>query len=275
MLTLFRKFVDEGRITEALMIGQNMLNKAPGERESFESYFSFLCNLAERLPSLDDRVQFFDQANAVLSFFVENTELDEEMIEEIKKYQDRLEMIGMAIKAEQEKKKADEEKENRRKNDAHLKKLYGLKDILLGAETKEDFDKTLKEIRDVDLLIDKSMLNKKQNDAYDDLAKENTEIMSEKMRELEHKERVNYNKDAAEAFREAFKAFQSNENKYKDQTQLFSLASTTLFAYDAAKMFNETLIYYNHVYSYIFSKLDDDGKLALTRYSIECERKPR
>lgn len=35
------------------------------------------------------------------------------------------------------------------------------------------------------------------------------------------------------------------------------------------------LIFYNHVYSYIFSKLDDNGKLELTRYSIECERKLR
>ena len=53
------------------------------------------------------------------------------------------------------------------------------------------------------------------------------------------------------------------------------LVSSTLFAFDAGRLFNETLIYYNHVYSFIFGKLDDDGKLALTRYSIECERKMR
>ena len=37
----------------------------------------------------------------------------------------------------------------------------------------------------------------------------------------------------------------------------------------------ESLKVHNHVYSYIFSKLDDNGKLELTRYSIECERKLR
>ena len=93
------------------------------------------------------------------------------------------------------------------------------------------------------------------------------------MRELEHKDNVLYNQKAVDAFASAFKQFKDNEAKYKNHTQLYTLASTTLFAFDAARLFNETLIYYNHVYSYIFSKLDDDGKLALTRYSIECERK--
>ena len=275
MLSLFKKYSAEGKISEALMVGQNMLNKAPGDKESFETYFSFLCDLADTLPSLDERIQFFDQANMVLSFFVENTKLNENIIDEVIAHQSRLESIHADIQNVQKVKQTAEKEDLRRKNDAYLKKLYALKDKLFSVSTKDDFDQTLKEIRDVDLLIDKSTLTEKQNDTYDDLAKENTEIMSEKMRELEHKERMNYNKEAAEAFRSAFQAFQDNEDKYKNQTQLFSLASTTLFAYDAAKLFNETLIYYNHVYSYIFSKLDDDGKLALTQYSIECERNLR
>ena len=93
------------------------------------------------------------------------------------------------------------------------------------------------------------------------------------MREFEYLKNVDYNKKAVVAFESAFKKFRNDEATYKNHSQLFSLASSTLFAFDAAKLFNETLIYYNHVYSYIFSKLDEDGKLALTRFSIECERK--
>lgn len=92
---------------------------------------------------------------------------------------------------------------------------------------------------------------------------------------MEHKSNIAYNKKAVESYDKAFKMFKNNEGKYKNQTQLFSLVSSTLFAYDVARLFNETLIYYNHIYSYIFGKLDDDGKLALTRFSIECERKLR
>lgn len=75
------------------------------------------------------------------------------------------------------------------------------------------------------------------------------------------------------AFNSAFTSFKNNESRYKDKSQLLGLVSTTLFAYDAGRLFNETLIFYNHVYSYIFNKLDDNGKLELTKYSIECERK--
>ena len=93
------------------------------------------------------------------------------------------------------------------------------------------------------------------------------------MRQLEYKDNIDYNKKAVNAYNSAFTSFKNNESRYKDKSQLFSLVSTTLFAYDAGRLFNETLIFYNHVYSYIFNKLDDNGKLELTKYSIECERK--
>lgn len=99
--------------------------------------------------------------------------------------------------------------------------------------------------------------------------------ISAKMRQLEYKDNIDYNKKAVNAYNSAFTSFKNNESRYKDKSQLFGLVSTTLFAYDAGRLFNETLIFYNHVYSYIFSKLDDNGKLELTRYSIECERKLR
>lgn len=104
---------------------------------------------------------------------------------------------------------------------------------------------------------------------------QNANTISAKMRQLEYKDNIDYNKKAVNAYNSAFTSFKNNESRYKDKSQLFGLVSTTLFAYDAGRLFNETLIFYNHVYSYIFSKLDDNGKLELTRYSIECERKLR
>ena len=108
---------------------------------------------------------------------------------------------------------------------------------------------------------------------YDQLNKSCTDTISAKMRQLEYKDNIDYNKKAVNAYNSAFTSFKNNESRYKDKSQLFSLVSTTLFAYDAGRLFNETLIFYNHVYSYIFNKLDDNGKLELTKYSIECERK--
>ena len=119
-------------------------------------------------------------------------------------------------------------------------------------------------------------MRSEQSSTYDALTKACTDLISSKMRELEYKKNIAYNKQAADSFADAFEKFKEKDGKkYKNQTQLFKLVSKTLFSYDASRLFNETLIYYNHVYSYIFSKLDDDGKLALTRFSIECERKLR
>ena len=152
---------------------------------------------------------------------------------------------------------------------------YILKDTLQSADTQESYDAILVKIGKIDSEIDKDALTEEQNNVYEALTKDHTELIGSKMRQLEYKKNIDYNKKAAEAFASAFERFRKDEGKYKKQTQLFTLASKTLFAYDASRLFNETLIYYNHVYSYIFSKLDDDGKFALTRYSIECERKLR
>ena len=190
-------------------------------------------------------------------------------------YQSRLDAICGEIGSVEQAKADRERTEIEHHNAGCLKKLYALKDKLQAASTQADFDVILAQIGQVDAEIIKNGLTNEQSDTYDALTKDHTDLISSKMRELEYKKNIAYNKQAADAFAKAFSQFRNNESKYKNQTQLFSLVSTTLFAYDASRLFNETLIYYNHVYSYIFSKLDDDGKLALTRFSIECERKLR
>lgn len=155
--------------------------------------------------------------------------------------------------------------------------IYGVMDTikqkLENAKTHAEFDKLLQEISAVDAEIDHDNLTSEQKTHYDQLNKSCTDTISAKMRQLEYKDNIDYNKKAVNAYNSAFTSFKNNESRYKDKSQLFSLVSTTLFAYDAGRLFNETLIFYNHVYSYIFNKLDDNGKLELTKYSIECERK--
>lgn len=275
MLELFNKYKDSGKIAEALLIGQNLFNRNPNSQEVFNEYFTYLCTLAETLPSLADRQHFAEQANVTLAFFTENAELTDKIITDIMEYQHRLDAILDEIGKTQKEKLDSENAAIDAHNSDCLKKLYALKDSLQQTVSQDEFDDVLAQIGKIDSEIDKDSLNDEQSGIYETLTKEHTELISAKMRELEHKKNIIYNKQAADAFSKAFKQFRVDEGKYKSQTQLFSLVASTLFAYDASRLFNETLIYYNHVYSYIFSKLDDDGKLALTRYSIECERKLR
>lgn len=275
MLQLFNDYKNSGRLSEALLVGRNAFNRDPSNADIFDAYYSYLCSLAESLPSYDDRTRFAEQANVALAFFSENADLSESVVERIQTYQERIDTIYRALSDYQRETVESQQQQIAQQNSDALKQLYLLKDKLQGSTTQEEFDAALVEISRVDVNIIKENLSEEQRIAYDSLTKDHTDLISRKMRELEYKKNVVYNKKAADAFEKAFKSFRADEGKYKKQTQLFALVSATLFAFDASRLFNETLIYYNHVYSYIFSRLDDDGKFALTRYSIECERKLR
>lgn len=275
MLDLFKKYVSEGKITEALLVGRNLFNRNPSDNEAFFEYFEYLCTLAETLPNFNDRQNFAEQANIALAFYSENATLTNILVDKLLQLQQRVSDIFCNIDCTKAEKIKSEQIKIESQNSEHLKNLYTYKDLMHRSNTQNEFDDILIKIGNVDSKINKELFTDEQNATYEALTKEITELISSKMRQLEHKRNVDYNKQAADAFASAFNQFRNNENKYKNQMLLFSLASKTLFAFDASRLFNETLIYYNHVYSYIFSKLDDDGKLALTRYSIECERNMR
>lgn len=275
MLSLFEEYKSSNMIAEALMVGHNLFNKHPGNEEVFNAYFSFLCSLAESMPSFSDKMNFAEKADVALAFFTENADLTKTTVEAIERNRGRLVAIYEGLDATKAEKVAAERAAVEQHNSECLKKLYAMKDKLQSAKTQSEFDNLLLQVGKLDEDMDKSAFTEEQDTIYQSLTKEHTDLISAKMRQLEHDANVAYNKKAADAFASAFQSFRKDESKYKNQTQLFALASSTLFAYDASRLFNETLIYYNHVYSYIFSKLDDDGKLALTRYSIECERKLR
>jgi hypothetical protein len=272
MLTLFNSYKDLGRISETLLIGQNLFNKNPSNDEVFNAYFDFLCMLADALPSIYERKDFAERAGIVLAFYGENAVLSDDVIENINNQQQRLFDINKKI--DEYKKQMDTNQLNDviRKNSSLLSDIVKLKDRLGFADTQSKMDKVLSDLGIIDSQINKDVMDSKQESLYKTLTKDITDLISVKMREIEYKENVAYNKLAVESFSSAFSQYRSDENKYKNNTQLFKLVSSSLFKYDASRLFNETLIYYNHVYSYIFSKLDDDGKLALTRYSIQCER---
>ena len=252
MNELFNKYVSKERFRDALLVGRNLVNHNPGNREYFKEYFYLLIKLADELPMFSERESYLNQAGVALAFFEENVVLDEEMMGKLSDDHSKLE------------------------TDQLLKDLFRSKDRILQATTQERLNQILTEVATVDQQIDHSLFNKEQTGVYNELNQTMTDLISKKMREFEHKNNIVYNQKAADNFARAFSEFKANEDQYKsDLSKLYELTSHFLFGFDAARLFNETLVYYNHVYSYIFGKLNDDGKLALTRYSIECEKNLR
>lgn len=273
MTGLFNEYKDAGNISKALLVGKNMVNKNPDNYEMFQEYMELLISLSEKLPSLSERKNFIGQANITLAFFEENAVLTSELIVSLEKYKEKINTVVKNIEKEEKEKINIEFKKLEDDNNKYIQSLYVLKQKLSNTKTQEEFDNVLQEISFVDSNIKHDYMTEKQKVNYNQINKKCTACISDKMRQLEYKDNVAYNQKAVDSYNNAFRKFKDNEEKYKNQIQLFSLVSSTLFAYDAERLFNETLIYYNHVYSYIFSRLDDDGKLALTRFSIECERK--
>lgn len=275
MFELFDKYVEENQIETALLVGKNLFNKDPSNPDFFKKYYFFLLNLAQKLPAIEERKFYLNQADITLAFFIENVDVSEEILELIAIAKNDLSVITNDINTQIKNNEETQITQISNKNNDLLKKLFNLKDELKTVKDQAVFEQKMSDINAIDTEIEKDFLTKEQNKYYDALTKDFTSLISEKMKQLEYKNNISYNNEAIKAYKKAFDSFRKDEAKYKNDTQLFELASKTLFAYDASKLFNETLIYYNHVYSYIFSKLDDNGKYELTRFSIECERKLR
>ena len=131
-------------------------------------------------------------------------------------------------------------------------------------------EKLADEIASLDNRINKDMLSKSQIKNYNNQSEKLSKIVANHIME----QNVSYNIKALSSFKEALEQFiaDSSYKKEKERDRLKNLLTTFLFNYSQEKLFSETLIYYNHVYSYIFSKLDNDGKRFVTECAINNKR---
>ena len=152
MNPMFNEYKDAGKIQEALLIGRNMVNKAPGDSECVNAYLDFLLMLAEKLPRTDERKSFADQANLVLSFYEENADLTDDIINNIHVYHNRLGAVVTDIAQLEQEEYEKQKRAIEATNTTQIKKLYTIKQKLENAKTHAEFDKLLQEISAVDAL---------------------------------------------------------------------------------------------------------------------------
>ena len=269
MLTLFEQYIFQGMFSEALLAGQNLFNKNSGDKDIFEKYFDLLLTLADdNNKTIDERRGFLRQAVTVLAFFSENTEMDESIVKYIIDRKSKLDCASEHINTDEIELQKSIIKKKIEDND-HVLVAVGelIRKLELVTDTTE-FEKTIKQIGQADVSFEKEYFTERQQDRYDILTKRCSEIVDKKTRGLEHKRNIEYNMKAIEAYEKVFTLFKENEipENHMDIVK-------ALFAFDASRLLNETLVYYNHVYSYILSKLDDKGKFALTKYAIMSEKK--
>lgn len=272
-MELFETLKKSDNIWDAQIVGKNLFCKNPDSCGAFGQYFDFCIKIAGYPVELESRSFFVSEAELALNVFSEKVNISEETLAIIQ--QKRNELLQVASEINDLVAKGETEDYNRRikANNDCLSKLSRLKGDLFKATTQTSFEKALEEISVIETSLEKALLTESQITLYNALTKEYSEIVSKKMAELSYSEDVAYNKDAVESFKKSFTLFKSNESKYSEHdNNLYELVSKYLFAYDAKRLFNETLIFYNHVYSYIFNKLDDDGKYRFTQFSLDTPK---
>ena len=263
----------ENDAEDAYLVGKNLFNQHSSDEDIFLKYFEYLCKCASYPIIIDERKFYANEADVALAFFTENVRITEATLQLIKECKSKLEKIINEIVSLQNAISQKALEEIQQKNGNELCNLAELKGKLFTASKKAEFDSLLLLVKKSESALEKDYLSPDQKELYDTLTSEYSKVVGDKMAELERIENIEYNKSAAKSFKCVFDDFRLSETKYKEnQSQLYSLVSANLFGYDATKLFNETLIYYNHVYSYIFNKLDDDNKFRLTQFSIDCEK---
>lgn len=267
-LELFNKFYEKNDIINADLILKNIFNKNITDIDVFNKYFEFKINVSSWDIDIPTRKIFLSEAEKALIYFSENVDLTEEIINKLEIYRSCLCSVKQQILDIERELYEKQLQERTEINLNELNSIVELRGKLKGKINKEEFDSILHELKSIESRFQVELLNEKQYKLYEELTKDITELVTSGIIEFERKELIKYNKKAIESYKLVYTNFTKDEKKYKDISQLQMLCSTSLFGYDTSKLFNETNIYYNQIYTYILSKLSDDLKYELTKLAV-------
>ncbi|PLT33628.1 hypothetical protein [Bacillus sp. V5-8f] len=272
--TFLEELINNNDIYSANILLKNIFSKNVSDPLVFNKFFEFCMKISRWNIDLPSRTMFLDQADSALIFFSENTDITRETLEIIQKCQAEITEVKKEISSVhyiQEDKIVDELIE---KNKECLLKLTEYKFKLQKCNNQNSFQELLKRIEFTENNIQKDLLEESQQKLYEELTKDYQQIISQKLNEFERLKVKAYNKKAVQDYYYVFQEFKRDEEKHKNNfVELKRLVGRRLFCYDANQLYSETMIYYNNVYSYIFSKLDDEGKYRLTELAIDTEKK--
>ncbi|MCM1251670.1 MAG: hypothetical protein NC321_02530 [Clostridium sp.] len=267
MLDLFFRYKQVGDSKRALLVGQNMVNLNPANKDCFEAYFDYLISLAQSDDILVAK-SFLQQATGVLAFFSENVKIDEETVEFIIGKENELNRVAVLLKKQEENANREVIRQEVTYHNDALELIEQLLEKIEKCERLNDFNKYIDNLGKVDQSIDQDRFSERQKEKYAVLMQKSSNIVNSKLTYFENIKNREYNIDAIEAYSKIFNMFKNGKvaDDHKDVIK-------ALFMFDASKLYNETLVYYNHVYNYILSKLSDEEKFTLTKYAILCEKK--
>lgn len=268
MIKLFEKYINEKNFCNAQIVIQNLFTKDAGNKEVYTEYSKFLISQALDAPDVNMKEEFADKANMALMFFMENTTLDSEMIKFINKEQDKLSNLFVEI---QEIKVAQiniQSQEIKKKNKEGLKLVRSIIASMKQEATMETIEHKAKQIAQIDTQLYSDYFSEAENKEYENLTRECSEVIKNKSIELQEIANKNYNLQAVNAYKKVFDTFNGTLNCAPNGSVF-----KEIFAFDPNRLSNETLVYYNHVYSFLLSKLSEDEKYQMTKAAVLSDKR--
>ena len=266
MMQLFNEYIAKGKVKQALLVGQNLFNNNQNNIKVFESFFDYLLVLAEK-SSLDKAKSLIQQAIGVLALFSENVDITERTVEYLVQKEEDLSCVTQKIIDREESARRERITEEVKYHNDALDILEQLLTKMTNCNNESDFNVLLNDLGRVDQSINRDRLSSTQENKYLMLTKKSSEVVSVKMASFEKKRNRDYNLKAIESYERIFNMFK-NRKVVGDHKEVLK----GLFVYDASRLYNETLVYYNHVYNYVLNKLSDEEKFTMTKYAIMCEK---
>lgn len=268
MLKLFQEYVSQKQYAEALLVGQNIFNKNSDDVQVFQAYFNLVISLGNGLDENTDeeRLQYLQQATLLLTYFSENVVMSKEMVNQIKEYQCELFAAEEKLQFQRELQLKQQMTIVEEENKELLLLIQKLIKEVDTSNSSEQLEKLAGQIAALDNKLNHDYMNQEQTSAYELLSKKCASVLEQRVNFLEHQKNKRYNMAAVEAYERVFQVFKTGTMTNSDWMKEF-------FQYDASRLYNETLVYYNHVFSYILNQLDDNGKFLMTQCAIKMERK--
>lgn len=263
MISKMKNYVACGKLKEALIVGKNLFASNMGDVEIFKAY-SFILEAAMRAENTSKgKIVYLNQLTSALSDFSKVTNIDDNMIDFIVSQEERLKRIQEDIDQLRKQEEREYIKNKILSNDNILKSLSSEIENLKDVKDKASFDSTIQKIKQYELAIDKAYLSDRQQPIYDLMIQQFSKIEDLKLHSFKQAEEVKYNEQALASYERVYRFFKTGEalDGYKDIIK-------GLFEYDSDRLFRETLSYYDNVYSFILSKLNDAEKYQLTKAAI-------
>ncbi|NFO11187.1 hypothetical protein FDB29_08750 [Clostridium botulinum] len=267
-LDLFKNYYEANDIIKADLVIKNLFNRNIEDSNILDEYLNFKLKVSSWNIDIPTRKIFIHEAENALIIFSENVELTEETVDKIEKYKDLIHDIKTKILADENLLIENSVQIRKEKSINALNRIVDLKEKLALANCKDEFNKILLQLKNVESIIETDLLSKNHNDLLIELTKDITDILTNKLQEFEKKEMKLYNLKAVESFKSVYSEFISDEKKYNNIVNLKKLCKNGLFDYDVSKLFYETNIYYNQIYTYILGKVNDEAKFELTKLAV-------